>query len=154
MDDLQGDSASHFEKVSRKIASEKGYNRFTDEPDGRENERGIEMTDGFSKEDGNERLNNRQDNIVITIDHLFSEELNKQTSTKKLDEGLSPEDLNLRKTAESLSFHVEKRFCSICGFDMPFRAKHCKDCNRCIASYDHHCPWIGTHFFKQQISYR
>jgi len=41
-------------------------------------------------------------------------------------------------------FFVEKRYCTVCNLEQPFRAKHCKHCNRCIARYDHHCPWLGN----------
>lgn len=38
---------------------------------------------------------------------------------------------------------LEKRYCSICNLDQPIRSKHCKSCMRCVATFDHHCPWIG-----------
>lgn len=41
-------------------------------------------------------------------------------------------------------FFVEKRYCTVCNVEQPFRAKHCRDCDRCIARYDHHCPWLGN----------
>lgn len=40
-------------------------------------------------------------------------------------------------------FFVEKRYCTVCNLEQPFRSKHCKDCDRCVAKYDHHCPWLG-----------
>lgn len=36
------------------------------------------------------------------------------------------------------------RHCHICDSTQPLRSKHCEDCNRCVRTYDHHCPWIGT----------
>lgn len=38
----------------------------------------------------------------------------------------------------------ELRFCTVCNTDQPVRAKHCSECSRCVATYDHHCPWLGN----------
>jgi len=39
---------------------------------------------------------------------------------------------------------VETRFCTVCNLEQPIRAKHCKECRRCVALHDHHCPWLGV----------
>mmetsp|Transcript_24360 Transcript_24360/g.24085 ORF Transcript_24360/g.24085 Transcript_24360/m.24085 type:complete len:166 (+) Transcript_24360:217-714(+) len=39
---------------------------------------------------------------------------------------------------------IETRYCMICKLDQPIRAKHCKECGKCIALHDHHCPWLGV----------
>ena len=35
-------------------------------------------------------------------------------------------------------------FCGECVVDIPLRAKHCKLCTKCVATYDHHCDWVGN----------
>lgn len=39
---------------------------------------------------------------------------------------------------------IENKFCSACHLEMPLRTKHCKDCDQCVATHDHHCPWVNN----------
>lgn len=62
-----------------------------------------------------------------------------------LDDNLQKDDLEAQKNNEQkLDInHIERRYCTVCNLEQPIRARHCKHCERCVASYDHHCPWLG-----------
>ena len=45
---------------------------------------------------------------------------------------------------EDIVLFIEYKYCTICHIEMPIRCKHCKDCDQCVATHDHHCPWVNN----------
>lgn len=39
---------------------------------------------------------------------------------------------------------LTEKYCVNCFIDIPIRGKHCKICRSCIATFDHHCVWLGN----------
>ncbi|CAG9327128.1 unnamed protein product [Blepharisma stoltei] len=35
-------------------------------------------------------------------------------------------------------------YCDVCNIIQPYRSRHCKKCEECVAKFDHHCFWIGS----------
>lgn len=35
-------------------------------------------------------------------------------------------------------------YCRYCETHVQLDSKHCWECNKCVATFDHHCPWLNT----------
>ncbi|KAI4839554.1 palmitoyltransferase DHHC6 [Plasmodium brasilianum] len=41
-------------------------------------------------------------------------------------------------------YNTPLSYCSACDVLQLLRSKHCKVCQRCVRTFDHHCPWINN----------
>ncbi|XP_052285289.1 palmitoyltransferase ZDHHC1-like [Dreissena polymorpha] len=46
------------------------------------------------------------------------------------------------------SFVIEDGHCNVCQVDVGYykdsKIRHCRECNKCVKNFDHHCPWLNT----------
>ena len=48
---------------------------------------------------------------------------------------------------------VEQKRCTVCCLEQPLRTKHCRSCQRCVATYDHHCPYLDNCVAEKNRNY-
>ena len=53
---------------------------------------------------------------------------------------------------EQNEFSIE-HFCTACIIRKPLRSKHCSDCDKCVAKFDHHCPWVDNCVGQNNLKY-
>mmetsp|Transcript_50348 Transcript_50348/g.93096 ORF Transcript_50348/g.93096 Transcript_50348/m.93096 type:complete len:384 (-) Transcript_50348:10-1161(-) len=51
---------------------------------------------------------------------------------------------NLVKFPPSETVAETLPFCPICKVSVQAETKHCWDCQKCVARFDHHCPWLNN----------
>eukprot|EP00924_Labyrinthula_sp_SR-Ha-C_P008415 maker-scaffold_11-snap-gene-12.12-mRNA-1 protein AED:0.01 eAED:0.01 QI:135/1/1/1/0/0/2/973/218 len=48
-------------------------------------------------------------------------------------------------------YRQDNPMCRYCNIFRPSGARHCYDCQACIAEHDHHCPWTGKCIGKNNM---
>eukprot|EP01084_Bolivina_argentea_P267689 454479_1 len=83
-------------------------------------------------------LNENEHAIFGAVDGKFDSD--KSESDNINYENIAEWNKNILIDANNAPFN----FCWRCKFIRPIRSKHCYDCDRCIARFDHHCPMVGN----------
>ncbi|KRX10757.1 hypothetical protein PPERSA_04924 [Pseudocohnilembus persalinus] len=84
-------------------------------------------------------INNNNNNNNNYNDN--NDSLQNSQKTKDKNKKICKKDKNQNNQQNEIV--LETRYCKVCFQEQPIRTKHCNQCKKCIATYDHHCPWLG-----------
>lgn len=110
------------------------------------------MNNNLNVDDSYKRDNkfNSKLNIELTCPPKFYQNVNiTNNETSKMKNNLESRNMenilaiNENKNDTSIN-DLSEKYCIKCFIDIPIRGKHCKICQFCISTFDHHCVWVGN----------
>lgn len=86
----------------------------------------------------------KEDDDVSSVDELYPDE-GETVALCKSNSYMSASNNKVVEDGEDMEncFNLKPdERCGLCALKKPMRAKHCRECKRCVRKFDHHCPWI------------
>jgi hypothetical protein len=103
-------------------------------------------------EENNKNIKNHKRQISIlplNVNNQNEDRLEVEYDEDNKDEPIKIEipvigkDISPPKTQEK-QIEITQNFCTLCKSIQSLRSKHCRVCDKCVATFDHHCIWLGN----------
>lgn len=104
----------------------------------------LSKQDGLSREDRemNVKSENSDGIEMISLTSSILKSVESEDADQSSESTNSQNDTQ-DATKNSITWTRKRRkFCQACGFSPPLRSHHCKICNKCVATFDHHCEYV------------
>jgi len=102
--------------------------------------------------------------VSLWICRLMDPGILPRWDVNEIDESIQSEVEKLGHKSEALLDALERKmkiksqdflvkYCETCHFWRPPRSSHCRVCDNCVDTFDHHCGWIGNCIGKRNFKY-